>query len=350
MPASKRNHRNEPLVSILIPAFNAERWLPDTLRSAIAQTWEHKEIIVVDDGSADKTLAVARQFESGNFRVVQQENQGAAAARNKAYSLCQGDFIQWLDADDILAPGKLSRQLDKLDRLPSRRSLLVSAWGKFLRRYDRAQFVPTSLWRDLSPRDFLFHKLMDNAFMQTATWLVSRELTDAAGPWDTRLLGDDDGEYFCRVLLASDGTRFVPEARVYYRAHLAPSLSFIGHSPTKIEAHWLSMQLHIKYLRSLENSERTRLACLKYLERGLIYFYAERPDLLREVETLANDLGGALPVPRLSWKYAWIKTLFGWRPAVRMQDWSRKCRWSIQSSFERVLPFSSGPPPPPKKR
>jgi len=90
----------------------------------------------------------------------------------------------------------------------------VSAWGKFLRRYERAQFVPTSLWRDPSSRDSLFHKLLDNAFMQTAISLVSRELTDAAGPWDTRLLGDDDGEYFCRVLLASDGTRFVPEARV----------------------------------------------------------------------------------------------------------------------------------------
>jgi len=80
------------------------------------------------------------------------------------------------------------------------------------------------------------------------------------------------------------------------------------------------MQLHNKYLRSLENSERTRLACLKYLQRGLIYFHAERPDLLREVEKWAKDLDGGLPVPRLSWKYAWIKTLFGWKPALRTQD------------------------------
>jgi len=54
-------------------------------------------------------------------------------------------------------------------------------------------------------------------WMQTATWLVSRELTEAAGPWDTRLLSDDDGEYFCRVILASDGIRFVPGARVFQR-------------------------------------------------------------------------------------------------------------------------------------
>jgi len=327
------------LVSILIPAYNAEKWIADTLRSAIAQTWEPKEIIVVDDGSTDGTLAVAKQFESSNLRVVTQENQGAAAARNKAFSLCQGDFIQWMDADDLLAPDKISKQLDELDRLPSRRTLLLSAWGKFLHWHHRAQFVPTSLWRDLSPREFLFHKLMDNVFMQTATWLVSRELTEAAGPWDTRLLGDDDGEYFCRVLLASDGTRFVPEARVYYRSHAAASLSYVGHSPTKIEAHWLSMQLHIKYLRSLEDSERTRSACLKYLQRGLIHFYAERPDLLRQVEKLAKDLDGELQVPRLSWKYAWIQTLFGWRSAVRTQDWLRTLRWSVQTFFDRVVFF-----------
>jgi len=100
------------------------------------------------------------------------------------------------------------------------------------------------------------------------------------------------------------------------------------------------MQLHNKYLRSLENSERTRLACLKYLQRGLIYFHAERPDLLREVEKWAKDLDGGLPVPRLSWKYAWIKTLFGWKPALRTQERSRKRRWTVQRFFERVLFFS----------
>ena len=62
--------------------------------------------------------------------------------------------------------------------------------------------------------------------MQTATWLVSRELTDAAGPWDTRLLIDDDGEYFCRVILASNGTRFVAESKVFYRATPANRLSY----------------------------------------------------------------------------------------------------------------------------
>ena len=73
-----------PLVSILIPAFNAQSWIADTLGSAMAQTWPRKEIIVVDDGSTDQTVAVARKFESAGVRVVTEKNAGAAAARNKA--------------------------------------------------------------------------------------------------------------------------------------------------------------------------------------------------------------------------------------------------------------------------
>jgi glycosyltransferase involved in cell wall biosynthesis len=102
----------QPLVSILIPAYNAERSVGATLKSALGQTWSRKEIIVVDDGSRDQTLTVARAFASAELKVVPQENQGAAAARNKAFSLCQGDYVQWLDADDLLAPDKISRQLE----------------------------------------------------------------------------------------------------------------------------------------------------------------------------------------------------------------------------------------------
>lgn len=76
----------KPLVSILVPAYNAQEWLADTVRSAIGQTWDRKEIIIVDDGSKDQTLSIARQYESPSVRVVRQKNQGAAAARNTAFS------------------------------------------------------------------------------------------------------------------------------------------------------------------------------------------------------------------------------------------------------------------------
>ena len=122
----------QPLVSILIPAYNAEKWIADTLRSAIAQTWEAKEIIVVDDGSTDRTLAIARQFESEQVRVVAHEHQGAAATRNTALSLSQGEYIQYLDADDLMAPDKIARQLEALGQSPEQTDASCLAVGESL--------------------------------------------------------------------------------------------------------------------------------------------------------------------------------------------------------------------------
>ena len=100
-----------PLISILIPAYNAEKWIGETIRSALSQTWPNKEIIIVESGSTDNTLRVARQFESPIVKVLSQPNEGASSARNTAFSVSQGEYIQWLDADDLLAPDKIARQM-----------------------------------------------------------------------------------------------------------------------------------------------------------------------------------------------------------------------------------------------
>jgi glycosyltransferase involved in cell wall biosynthesis len=319
----------QPLVSIIIPAFNSQQWIGDTLRSAIGQSWKRKEIIVIDDGSTDQTLVVARQFQSGYVRVVAQSNRGAAAARNTGMSLSQGDYIQWLDADDLLGPDKIARQMEVLQEHRSKRTLLSSAWGRFIYRYSHAKFSRTALWNDLSPVEWLLHKMGSNLFMQTATWLVSRELTEAAGPWDTTMLSDDDGEYFCRVLQQSDGVQFMPESRVYYRKLGSGGLSYIGLSGKKVEAHWRSMKLHIACLRSLEESERVRAACATYLQTSLIYFYPERLDIFREAELLAKELGYELTVPPLSWKYSWLNEVFGYATAKR-------ARFAMPKMLDRV--------------
>lgn len=305
----------QSLVSILIPAYNSQEWLADTLASAVAQTWPRKEIIVVDDGSKDCTAEVARRFASKEVAVVTTKNQGAAAARNHALGLSQGDYIQWLDADDLLAPDKIARQLAALRESDSKRVLLSGPWAYFNYRTHRARFTATSLWQDLSPVEWLLRKMGENLHMQTATWLTSRELAEAAGQWDTRLLSDDDGEYFCRVLLASEGTRFVSEAQVFYRITPSGRLSHVGTSDRKKVALLLSMKLHIQYLRSLEDSERVRKACLTYLQTWYDNFYPERPDLVVELQNLAEQLHGSMAEPRLRWKYAWMKPVFGWEVA-----------------------------------
>lgn len=329
-----------PLVSILIPAFNAKETIANTIESAIAQTWPRKEIVVVDDGSLDETLSIARQFQQYGVKVFTQPNQGAAVARNNAFARCHGDYIQWLDADDLLAPDKISRQMNSIDWNSERKVLLSSAWGQFLYRQNKANFKPNALWQNLSPIEWLLFKLGSNLFMQTATWLVSREVTEAAGPWDIRLVpNDDDGEYFCRILMASESVRFVPEARVYYRSPgiAFRGLSHIGQSQSKLEACWLSIQLHIQYMRSLEKSERVNQACLEFLQTSLIYFYPEREDIVRDANKLAAELGGELHSPELSWKYSWIEGAFGLRNAKEARRLLQELRWSASKTFDKLL-------------
>jgi glycosyltransferase involved in cell wall biosynthesis len=327
----------EPLVSILIPVYNAAEWLADTINSALAQSCARKEIIIVDDGSKDESLSVARRFASRNVKVLSQQNQGAAASRNAAFAQCQGDYIQWLDADDLLAPNKVASQIGMARHIGDVRRLISGPWGSFRYRSEKAVFSSNPLFADRTPVEWLILKMGQNLHMQTATWLVSRQLTEAAGPWNTQMIGDDDGEYFCRVLLASTGVRFVPDACVFYRITGASRLSHIGFSNRKMDAHFLSMQMHIRYLRSLEDSERVNSACVQYLQNWLIHFYPERADIVRQATELAEGMGGKLNNPQLRWKYSWIEKFFGWELAKRAQVTVPHAKATLFNKWDKAL-------------
>lgn len=331
------------LVSILIPAYNAERWLAATIRSARAQTWAATEVIVIDDGSQDGTLAVARTFESRSVKVVSQPNMGAAAARNKALALAQGSYIQWLDADDLLAPDKVAKQMQMAERCHDPGVLLSSSWAYFMHRPNAATFSPTPLWDDLTPIQWTIRKWTHNLHMQTATWLVSRELSSAAGPWNTELLGDDDGEYFARVVLASRGVSFVPDARVYYRVVGASRLSHLGRSDRKLDAHVRSMELQIGYVRRIDDGPGVQAAILSYLQTWLPAFYPERPDLVDRLKGLAMSVGGELKMPEMNPKYAWIDAVFGRIAAKRAQLYYNAGKTCVMRSVDRMLYALLGP-------
>jgi glycosyltransferase involved in cell wall biosynthesis len=323
------------LVSILIAAYNAEHTLAYTLKSAIAQTWPHKEIIVVDDGSKDRTAEVAASFKE--VKLVSTGNHGLSGAQNNAYKHCHGDYIQYLDADDLLAPDKIEKQLAAVRQEDGKRILLSSPWAHFFYRTRNARFVNSSLCQDLSPVEWLIRKMGETNHMQNATWLVSREIAEAAGPWDAQLNYDQDGEFFCRVLLASAGTRFVPGTGIYYRVSGMSSISFIGNSDKKKDSLLRSMRLHVQYLKSLEDSERVRKACLAYLQYWSQYFYPERSDIFGQLQALATELGGHLEAPRLRWKYAWMEKVVGYQAAKRAQFYLPQFKSSLLRKYDKAL-------------
>ncbi len=303
------------LVSILIPAYNAEKWMKETLNSAVGQSWPNYEIIVVNDGSSDNTLKIAEQFASKSVKVITQENMGASAARNNALSCAQGDYIQWLDADDLLAPDKISQQLKNHD--PDPLILLSSAFAQFYFCRHRAVFSPSSLWKDLSPVEWFITRFSDKVWMNPAVWLISRPLTGLIGPWDERLSLNDDGEYFARAVAASKEVKFVPEAKSYYRQANVKSLSKTSTHKGN-ESLFLSLRLCYGYMLALENSERTRAAALRHLQNCLLFFYPEEHEILAQADELAKELGGTLSPPKLKNKYLMVRALFGWSAARNM--------------------------------
>jgi len=328
------------LVSILIPLYNAEHWFRQTMESVLSQTWSHKEIIIVDDGSTDKSLQFAKQYESKIVKVVPQRNEGAAVARNKALEYAQGEYIQWLDADDLLAPDKIENQM-RVAEETGPQVLLTSSWAKFYYRCKKAKFRSDNLWQDLDPVDWLITKFNENVFMNPAVWLVSRHLTELAGSWDVRTAPNDDGEYIARVVISSEKVKFVPDARCYYRKSNPKSLSK-DLSEKALEGIFLSTSLCISYLRSLEDSERTRAACLRVLQSITRKLYRSKTDLPKRANDLAEELGGRLLPPSLDWKYSLAKKVLGQNWARRAKKTTARFRQTVARDWDKLMYNISG--------
>jgi glycosyltransferase involved in cell wall biosynthesis len=307
-----------PLVSILVPCYNAAPWLAETLESAIAQTWKNTEIIVVDDGSSDQSLAIAQSYASKGIQVLGQSNQGASAARNHALRIAQGDFIQFLDADDLLAPDKIEQQLQSLN-LAGPNPVMSGAWARFHQTPTEARFIPQLLWRDLSAIQWLTLAWQHHLMMHPAAWLVPRSLTEAVGGWNETLSLDDDGEYFCRIILASQQVLFCPTARSYYRSRNAGSLS-----DQKSYAAWKSalaaLQLEEQHLLCVRDSPQTRAACAARYQRFLYAAYPTHPELIKTAEARIRELGGTQIRPEGGAGFRLITSLFGWKAAKVMQQ------------------------------
>lgn len=307
-----------PLVSILVPAYNAAPWIEATLASALAQTHPRCEIIVVDDGSKDRTLDLASKVAaraSGRIQVTSQSNAGASAARNHALRLAVGEFIQYLDADDLLSPRKIELQLESL-KLEPRGMLATCRWGRFVGDPASARFVDDAVFRDFDPIAWLLLHAAQARMMHPAAWLTPRAVAERAGPWDETLSLNDDGEYFARVVLASAGITFTaaPDAATYYRSGIAGSLSR-RRSPAACSSLHRAGQLLATHLRATEDSARVRQALADHWMHLAYELYPDAPGLSRDAENRSRALGGSTVSPPLGGRARLLSRLIGWRLA-----------------------------------
>ncbi len=307
-----------PLVSILMPGYNAAPFVEETLRAAFAQTWRPLEVIFVDDGSTDDTVARARGFVPQGLHLLTQANGGAASARNQALRTARGDFIQYLDADDLLAPDKIERQLARAAAEPAD-TVLTGRWGRFTQAPDAAEFRDDNpLCADLSPRAFFLRYGSHDCMMHPAAWLIPRALAAEAGPWDERLSLNDDGEYFARIAAAAGRLAHCADALSYYRSGVPGSLSHQRRRRHLESAHLALTRITDRML-GVEDSPAMRRAAADLCQRFAYDYFPAGPDLVARALTRSRELGGSGLPPLGGRGFRWLARIIGWRTARRLQ-------------------------------
>jgi glycosyltransferase involved in cell wall biosynthesis len=248
---------HNPLVSIIIPVYNAGKYLAQTINSALHQTWSNKEIIIIDDGSTDQSLAIAKQYECIGVKVFTQQNKGASAARNKGLQEATGSYVQYLDADDLISHNKIEDQMLVIENNPG--YVCTCATVYFSDDEDHLNKNIHHEWYNQSsnnPSDFLIKLYGDDSIfpghggmITIHSWLCPKNILDIAGTWNEELTVDDDGEYFCRVVLASKGVIYSKTAVNYYRKHSDKSSLSSKKNAAAYKSNLLAIDLKYQHLK-----------------------------------------------------------------------------------------------------
>lgn len=207
-------HNGCPTVSVIVPAYNSERYLEAALRSVCAQTFQDFEIIVVDDGSTDGTAGLAEGFRQHDerIRVIHQRNRGISAARNAGTAASYGRVVALLDSDDMWLPEYLERQLAVLEKHPGADIVSANAIN-FGGRSDG------ELWKATAPgcRSVSLLDLIEDETSVCIMSMFRRRVIDLIGGFDTTLRGSEDYDYWLRAAVHGLGILFNGAPLAYYR-------------------------------------------------------------------------------------------------------------------------------------
>ncbi|MGH8001850.1 MAG: glycosyltransferase family 2 protein, partial [Brasilonema sp.] len=201
-------------VTVIIPAYNAMKYLPETVESVLNQTLTYFEVLIINDGSSDGIVEWASQITDSRVRLISQENQGTAAARNKGIVESKGEYIAFLDADDIWEPTKLEKQAQCLDNNPL--VGLVDAWTAFIDENSK----PTGIVMKHNSEGDVYKKVVeicDSTVCCGSSPMIRRSCFDTLGLFD-RESYIEDVDMWIRI-----ATRYhygvVKELLVKYRQH-----------------------------------------------------------------------------------------------------------------------------------
>ena len=316
----------EPFVSIIIPAYNSERWIRATLESALAQTWPHTEIIVINDGSTDSTAEILKTYEARGVKVKSEPNQGPCTARNAGMRMARGDYFQFLDHDDLLDPAKIEEQI-LLARKSPPGALLLSRSVTFLNGTDpltghlRLDWPVEDSDKPLEWLIQLSEPIGPDTMAHPSGWLVPRQLIEKAGGWNEALEYNpiDDAEFFARMVSVCTALRKSEPAVTYvrrYRKNEHVSLS-CANEPRYI---WTRLYAYDAIARILLEKSggdpRVKRAMANRFKQAAYTYYPTLKEMAAYALERVEALGGTDYEPWInSRRWRFLRRTFGWRIA-----------------------------------
>lgn len=317
------------LVSTIVPVFNRPRQLREAVESALGQDYWPIEILVVDDGSTDDTPAAAQELADSHpdiVRVVRQANAGPGAARERGRTLARGEFIQYLDSDDLLLPGKFSAQVAALRAAPE----ADVAYGITYMRDAAGRREQNPHKRTGERIATMFPAFVMSRWWETATPLYRRRATDAAGPWTTLSL-EEDWEYDCRIAAVGGRLAWVPAPVSEHRDHSGERLSRgQALAPSRMR------QRAASHLLILAHALRAGVALecpeMRHFARELFLLArqcgaAGLPQQSRELFEAARRASGPQRSRAADYRaYRAVASVVGWSAAGRASQWLDKLR------------------------
>jgi glycosyltransferase involved in cell wall biosynthesis len=273
----------------------------------------------VDDGSTDGTADFLKALTDKRIRYLVQDNKGAAAARNAAYRISSGDYIKFLDADDLLSADCIESQVRRIVNEPG--SVASGQWGRFFAA-DASDFTlaPEKIWKDMEAVEWIVASLIESGsnMVQPGIFLIPRPITEKAGPWNENLSLVDDFEYMTRVLCLTNRLLFCEEAVLFYRSGLLTNLS-AKKSGAHMKSAYLAVHLATRVILERRSDERSRLACANAYQRWAYQFYPRYPYLCIEAEKEIKKLGGSTIDMGGSKMYLLLCRIIGWKLAKRLK-------------------------------